>query len=95
MAQDGALPGSLAKENGESSPYYAVLAIAGLALVLALIGGLDGLVSGASLVFLAVFGTLNLLAWRADVGKTWITFPGMVLAFAALLVLAANLAGLV
>ena len=69
--------------------------LSALALALALLGGLDGLVSGASLVFLMVFGTLNALALRRDVGSRWITLPGTVLSFAALLVLAAHLSGLI
>ncbi|WP_237451701.1 hypothetical protein [Qipengyuania oceanensis] len=51
--------------------------------------------SGASLVFLMAFGTLNALALRRDVGSRWITLPGTVLSFAALLVLAAHLSGLI
>ena len=94
VADDGALPASLGRKNAEGSPYFSVLAIAGLATVLALIGGLDGLVSGASVVFLLVFGSVNLLAWRGNVGHRWLTFPGMVGAFAATLVLVAKLAGL-
>ena len=95
VASDGALPGLLAKRNDRGSPYWSVLAIAGLALVLAIIGGLDGLVSGASLVFLLVFGTLNAMAYRKKVGRRWITLPGSIGAFASIAVLAAHFAGLI
>ena len=95
VADDGALPERIGKRNSHGSPQGAVLAIAALALALAVIGGLDGLVKGASLVFLAVFGTLNALAVKENVGRRWITLPGAILAFAALAVLATHLAGFV
>ena len=58
-------------------------------------GGLDGLVSGASIVFLLVFGTLNALAVKENVGKRWITLPGAVLAFGALAVLVLHMLGVI
>ncbi|MEW4447748.1 APC family permease [Qipengyuania sp. JC766] len=95
VAQDGDLPDRFAASNSQGAPSAAVLLIAVPALVLAVIGGLSGLVSAASLVFLTVFGVLNLLAWREGVGKRWITLPGALGSFAALGVLALDLAGLV
>ena len=95
VARDGALPGKLAERNSHGSPEWAVLLLAVLAIALALTGGLDGLVSGASVVFLLVFGTLNALALKQGVGKRWITLPGTVLAFSALATLIAHFAGLV
>lgn len=95
VAGDGALPAALGRRNGAGSPQWAVLSLAALALALAVLGGLDGLVSGASVVFLLVFGTLNALAVKEGVGRRWITLPGAVLAFAALLVLLAHFAGLI
>jgi hypothetical protein len=95
VAQDGALPERLGQRNSKGSPQWAVLALAALALALALVGGLDGLVSGASIVFLLVFGTLNALAVKEGVGRRWITLPGTAGAFGALLVLAAHFAGIV
>ncbi|RIV89071.1 APC family permease [Aurantiacibacter zhengii] len=95
VAEDGDLPQRFAKRNAGGSPALAVTVIAALALLLALVGGLDGLVSGASLVFLLVFATLNAMAWREGVGRKWITAPGMVGGFAAFFVLAAHLLGLV
>ena len=68
---------------------------ASLALALAVMGGLDGLVSGASIVFLLVFGTLNALAVKENVGKRWITLPGAVLAFGALAVLVLHMLGVI
>ena len=95
VAQDGDLPHRLGKQNAHGSPQWAVLALAALSLALAVIGGLDGLVSGASVVFLLVFGTLNALAVKENVGKRWITVLGTFLAFAALIVLLGHFAGLV
>ena len=95
VAQDGALPSALGKRNSAGAPQWAVLGLAALALVLAVIGGLDGLVSGASVGFLLVFGTLNALAVKENVGRRWITLPGAVLAFAALSVLLAHFGGLI
>lgn len=88
VAEDGALPGRLADRNTRGSPYFSVLAIAALALVLALIGGLDGLVSAASIVFLLVFGTVNAMAFRQRVGLRWVTISGAIGAFGAIAVLA-------
>ena len=95
VAQDGALPALLTRRNCSGSPYSSVLLIAALALVLAVIGGLDGLVTGASVVFLLVFGTLNAMAVRQRVGRRWITLPGAIGAFAALAMLAGHFSGLV
>ena len=93
VADDGALPAAVGRRNAQGSPSFAVLAIAGFALVLALIGGLDGLVSGASVVFLLAFGTLNALAWQKGVGHRALTVPGTLAAFALTGVLVAHLAG--
>ncbi|MBX7481034.1 APC family permease [Qipengyuania qiaonensis] len=95
VAEDGALPERLGRRNSHGSPQWAVLALAVLALTLAVLGGLDGLVSGASVVFLLVFGTLNALALKENVGRRWITLLGTIGAFGALLVLLAHFAGLV
>ena len=71
------------------------LARTALALALAVMGGLDGLVSGASVVFLLVFGTLNALAVKENVGRRWITLRGTVLAFGALAVLVLHMLGVI
>ena len=93
VARDGALPGALGKRNSQGAPQGAVLALAAPALALAVLGGLDALVQGASLVFLLVFGTLNALALREGVGRRAITLPGAIFAFAALAILVAHLFG--
>ncbi|MBB3035172.1 APC family permease [Alteriqipengyuania lutimaris] len=95
VAQDGGLPDVLVGKNAHGSPQWAVLALAALALALAVMGGLDGLVSGASVVFLLVFGTLNALALKENVGRRWITLPGALLAFGALMVLVLHMFGVI
>jgi amino acid transporter len=95
VAHDGSLPAVMGQSNQVGSPYLSVILIAALALVLAIVGGLGALVSGASLVFLAVFGTLNALAMKENVGSRWISLPGTVFAFAAIVVLGGHYAGLI
>ena len=70
-----------------------VAIIAGVALVLALVGGLEHLVQAASFVFLGVFTIVNYIAWKRDHG--WWTLPGAIGAGIAGLTLAAHLAGLI
>lgn len=95
VADDGALPDVVSRRNARGAPWLAVLAIAALALMLAVIGGLDGLVSGASIVFLVVFGTVNVMAWRRRLPRPWIALAGATGAFTGTAVLAAHFAGIV
>jgi amino acid transporter len=95
VAENGDLPDRFGQHNGKGSPWLSVLAISALALALAVWGGLSGLVSGASLVFLAVFCALNVLAFREQIGRRAITLAGAIGSFAALVLLALDLAGIV
>ncbi|OYX66320.1 MAG: amino acid permease [Sphingomonadales bacterium 32-64-17] len=95
VAREGDLPARVAHRNADGSPYWGVLGISALALVLAVIGGLSSLVSAASVVFLIVFGTLNALAWKHHVGRRLITVPGTFGAFGSVIVLILHLAGVV
>lgn len=95
VAQDGGLPGSLKRLNRKGSPYWAVLVLASLALALAIVGGLGGLVRAASIVFLLVFGLLNALALRRKVGYRWISAAGATGAFGAMFVQLAHFLGLI
>lgn len=95
VARDGDLPQRFAKKNTHGSPWLAVILIAATALALAVWGGLSGLVSAASLVFLAVFCALNTLALRENIGRRWITLPGALGSFGALVLLVLDLAGVV
>lgn len=95
VAEDGDLPSRFGRKNAHGSPWLAVMLIAAASLALAVLGGLSGLVSAASFVFLAVFCALNALALRENTGRRWITLPGAVGSFAALVLLALDLAGAV
>ena len=95
VAKDGDLPTRFGEKNKRGSPWLAVMLIAAASLALAVLGGLSGLVSAASLVFLAVFCALNTLALRENIGRRWITLPGAIGSFAALVLLGLDMAGLV
>lgn len=77
VATEGRLPALFGRSNARNSPYAAVLLIGSAALLLALFGGLQRLVEGASLLFMLTFGTVNLLAWRAPVRRRWIPLLGL------------------
>ncbi|WP_338466320.1 APC family permease [Novosphingobium sp. ZN18A2] len=93
VAQENELPHVFARRNSKGSPYVGVLVIAALAIAMAVIGGLAALVTGASVVFLLVFGTVDLLAWRQDRAHPWIAGFGTFGAGLAILVLVAHLSG--
>lgn len=95
VAEQGDLPGLFARTDREGIPYLGILIIAALALVMALIGGLASLVQSASIVFLAVFAIVNVIAWKHQAGAQWIAGAGAVGAMLALVTLAAHLAGLI
>lgn len=93
VALAGDLPSAFAKQDAGGTPYLAVTIIAAVALVLAMIGGLQHLIKAASFVFLGVFTIVNYLAWRRDHG--WWTLFGAGSSALAGLTLAAHLAGLI
>lgn len=95
VARDGRLPALFGRTNGRGSPYAAVLLIGAVALVLALLGGLHDLVSGASLVFMVAFATVNLLAWRQPVRRRWIPLLGLIGALVGAATLTARMAGFI
>lgn len=93
VADEGELPALFGERNRAGSPYGGVMTIAVGALVLALAGGLDSLVTGASIVFLLVFGTVNWLAFRQHTGRRAYTAFGMTGAFLATVLLLLHLSG--
>ncbi len=93
VAKAGDLPDQFAREDEGGTPYLGIIIIASVALVLALVGGLENLVQAASFVFLGVFTIVNFIAWRRDHG--WWALPGAIGAGLAGLTLAAHLAGLI
>ena len=95
VSREDELPSMFADRNKAGSPYVSVLVIAAGALALALLGGLTSLVSAASIVFLTVFGVVDLLAWRRGVGRSWIAAGGTVGAFLATVLLLGHLAGVI
>lgn len=68
-------PSWLRRTNAQGAPVAAVLALGGLAAVLATVGGLTRLVEAASLVFLATFTIVCAIAWRERAG--WRTGAGI------------------
>lgn len=95
VAQEGEMPALFAKADKEGVPYAGVLLISGVALVLALFGGLDELVKGASIVFLGVFGLVNLIALRRHIAHPLVGILGVVGTFGAVIVLVVHMAGLI
>ena len=77
VAEKKDLPNLFAKENQANIPYYAILAIAGLAAALAAIGSLSALVDAASLIFLITFGTVNFIAYQQKVKYRMICLIGV------------------
>lgn len=94
VAEEDELPALLGKVNGRGAPYASVLIIAAGAVLLVMVGGLATLVGAASAVFLAVFGTVDLMAWRGKVGSRAIACAGTLGAFSAIALMALHLFGI-
>lgn len=92
-ARDGELPAAFARTDSGGVPYVGVLVISGLAMLLAIIGGIEQLVEGASFVFLLVFSLVNAIAWQARVTRFWISGLAAIFALAAAIVLVLYVAG--
>lgn len=80
VAGDGELPAWLDHENGHGIPDRPVLAVAGVAGLLAVIGSLSGLVEAASFAFLVAFGAVALVAWQEQAGLRWVAGLALTLA---------------
>ena len=92
-AAEGELPALFARRNGRGAPWAGVLAIAGCAAALALLGGLNQLVQGASVVFLLVFTLVNAISVARGIAHPVIGWTGALGAGAAVIVLALHLGG--
>ncbi len=92
VARDGELPEAVGHQNGAGVPDRAVLALGGMAALLAAVGTLATLVEAASLAFLFTFGVVCALAWLKRAGARAITGGGAVLAAAATVALVVRLA---
>jgi len=88
-ARDKELPDIFARRSRQDVPWAGISLIAAAAIVMVVVGGIEGLVSGASLVFLLVFALVNAIAWIRSAGSRWIAVAGFAgsLAAAAMLVL--------
>ncbi|WMN07745.1 APC family permease [Marivirga arenosa] len=78
VAKKKDLPNIFAIENKSNIPIYALLSIAGVAILLAVIGSLGSLVDAASIIFLFTFGTVNLIAFQQKVKYRWISLVGAI-----------------
>lgn len=94
-ARDGEMPAIFAKENRNKVPWVGTVIISIAAAILAVFGGITQLVQWASLVFLLIFGMVNAIALKKDVGWRWLAWAGLAGALAAACVLLAHLAGLI
>lgn len=75
-AQDGRLPGfSGSKDSMSLRPF--IIGLSAIAIVLAVIGGLDNLIRLASFLFIAVFGGVNFIAYRQCIPGRWISLAGL------------------
>ncbi len=77
------LPAWFGKQNQAGVPDRSVIALGGLAALLAAVGTLASLVEAASLAFLATFAVVGALAWRATAGHRAVTGFGALAALAA------------
>jgi amino acid transporter len=83
VADDRELPAALAHRNDSGVPARAVVALGGLAALLAATGSLGTLVEAASLAFLFTFTAVCALAFRQRAGSRIITGASTVAALAA------------
>lgn len=92
VATDGELPDAVGHQNAAGVPDRAVLALGGMAALLAAVGTLSALVEAASLAFLFTFGVVCALAWHKRAGHRAATGAGALLAGAATAALVVRLA---
>ncbi len=86
-AKDGELPAIFAQRGSRHVPWAATLVIAGAAMVLVIIGGIESLVEGASFVFLMIFGLVNAIALMRGVGSKLASVIGLAGSLSAAVVL--------
>ena len=94
-ADEEEMPAIFGKTDSEGVPYAGILVIAIAASAMAFFGALDQLVQGASFVFLAVFATVNFIAYIRNVAHRGVAIAGCLGALAAIVLLALHLAGIV
>jgi amino acid transporter len=94
-SRDGEMPAIFARRNDHNVPFAGTLVIAGVAMVLVILGGIQSLVEGASFVFLMIFAMVNAIAINRGVGSRLTASVGLVGSLAAAVMLALYLVGLV
>jgi len=92
-AQDGEMPKLFAARDERDVPWFGTMVISGVAIILVLVGGIEQLVEGGSLIFLFVFGLVNVLAILRRAGKRWIALVGVLGSASAAVLLVLHLAG--
>lgn len=95
VAMEGQMPDIFAREDKEGVPYAGILLISAVALALAVLGGLGDLVKGASVVFLVVFGLVNVIALKKRIARPVIAWFGCIGAAFAAVVLAIHQFGFI
>jgi amino acid transporter len=78
ISHKGDLPQIFFKENKQDIPYYAVISVSVVAIVLALIGNLGSLVDSASLIFLITFGVVCFIAYSENVKFRYLCLGGAI-----------------
>ncbi len=95
VANEGEMPRIFAREDKEGVPYAGILLISAVALALTVLGGLGDLVKGASIVFLIVFGLVNVIALKKRIAHPAIAWFGCIGAACAAVILAMHQFGFV
>lgn len=95
VASEGEMPAIFAKTDKAGVPYVGVLLISGVAIFLAVIGGIGELVKSASVVFLVVFALVNAIVIRRAIGQLWIAWAGCLGASLAATILLAHKLGMI
>lgn len=79
IADDDELPGWFAHRNKNKVPDRAICLIGTIAAILAMAGSLSSLVEAASLIFIATFAVVNLIAARRIDDSHWVPWAGAIL----------------
>lgn len=88
-ASEGELPAIFARRNREGVPWVGTVTISVVAAVLAVIGGIDQLVEGGSLVFLLIFALVNGIAIKRREANPAFAWFGLVGSLGSAIVLVA------
>jgi len=87
-ASERELPVIFARRNREGVPWFGTVVISGVAAVLAVEGGIVGLVEAGSFVFLVVFALVNAVALERRAGRRIFAWTGLIGSLGSAVVLA-------